>query len=74
MPFVWNYFGQRLDYELLSGVVAVQQDEETGCLSPKIGWAVRPATNHALADEALANAQTDDSNVDEADLDLPADL
>ncbi len=72
MPFVWNYFGQLLDYELLSGVVAVQQDEETGCLSPKIGWAVRPATNHALAD-ALAEANTGTTD-DEADLDLPADL
>ncbi len=40
-PFVWNYFQQRFDMELLAGFVGVAQDETTLTLRPEIGWAIR---------------------------------
>ena len=40
-PFIWDYYGNRLDYEFLAGFVgATQKDDMT--LRPEIGWAVRP--------------------------------
>jgi|AGTN01.3.fsa_nt_gi hypothetical protein len=42
VPFIWAYHGVDLDYQFLAGHVGVGYDEETGTLSPIIGWAVRP--------------------------------
>lgn len=43
VPFIWDYYGERFDYQFLAGHVAIGYDEETGALRPLIGWAVRPA-------------------------------
>lgn len=43
VPFVWDYYGQRFDYQFLAGHVGIAVDESTGALSAQMGWAVRPA-------------------------------
>jgi Domain of unknown function (DUF4419) len=40
-PFVWDYLGQRLQYEFIAGMIGIKQDHRTMGLMPKIGWAVR---------------------------------
>jgi Domain of unknown function (DUF4419) len=40
-PFVWDYLGQRLQYEFIAGMIGIKQDHRTMGLAPKIGWAVR---------------------------------
>jgi hypothetical protein len=42
VPFIWDYYGNRLDYLFLAGFTGVAQDEQTLAVSPVIGWAVRP--------------------------------
>lgn len=43
VPFVWTYLDTEFDYEFLGGLVAVEQDQQTLAVRPKVGWAVRPA-------------------------------
>lgn len=40
IPFKWEYYDQLFDMELVVGAFGVQQDPETGSLSPAYGWAV----------------------------------
>lgn len=40
-PFIWNYHGDLLPMELLSGFVGSTQDPESLAVRPTIGWAVR---------------------------------
>lgn len=41
VPFEWNYYGQVFQMELLAGITAVVQDQESYAVAPNIGWAVR---------------------------------
>jgi hypothetical protein len=43
VPFVWEgrQRGWRRDMEFLGGLLGIQQDPDTMCLRPEIGWAVR---------------------------------
>lgn len=43
VPFVWDYYGQTFDYQFIAGHVGIDVNQETGALSPKMGWVVRPA-------------------------------
>ncbi len=40
VPFVWEYFEDRLNYEFLAGFVGTYQDSDFN-VRPEIGWAVR---------------------------------
>src|SRR5262249_19764637 len=54
VPFVWDYYGQRFDYQFFAGHVGIAHDEATNALSPVVGWAVRPQptdTQKAYLDE-----------------------
>lgn len=42
-PFVWEYLGERVEMELLGGLVGLLDDPVTRALRPAAGWAVRPA-------------------------------
>jgi hypothetical protein len=50
VPFVWEYVGQKLDYQFLAGVLAVTQDAQTKAIRPRIGWAVRPTPTNTPKD------------------------
>jgi len=39
-PFIWRYLWHRYPMEFMSGFVGVQQDRQTLCLRPEIGWIV----------------------------------
>jgi hypothetical protein len=41
VPFKWQYLGESLAMELLSGFVGISQDARTLAVRPAIGWAVR---------------------------------
>ena len=43
VPFRWEYLGEALDMLFIAGFVGVAQDEQTGSVSPALGWAVRDA-------------------------------
>ena len=43
VPFVWDYYGTRYDYQFVAGVMTVTQDPDTKAIRPRVGWAVRPA-------------------------------
>jgi hypothetical protein len=42
-PFVWDYWGNKFDYQFVAGVLTVAQDKTSRAIRPQIGWAVRPA-------------------------------
>jgi tetratricopeptide (TPR) repeat protein len=46
-PIQWEYLGEKLDYEFLSGFMGIEQDRKTLALRPKIGWAVRASAQAA---------------------------
>jgi hypothetical protein len=56
-PFVWNYFEQRFNMELLGGFVGVAQDEATLALRPEIGWVIRESVPAESAPSLLANCR-----------------
>lgn len=39
--FLWEYYDEEYDMELVAGFVGIHQDEKTLALRPEIGWAVR---------------------------------
>ena len=43
-PMIWDYFGDKLQMELLAGFIGSTQDPLTLAIRPKIGWAVREGT------------------------------
>lgn len=43
VPFLWEYHGKALKYELLAGIIGYEQDQDTLALRPQMGWAVRSA-------------------------------
>jgi hypothetical protein len=40
VPFVWDYFTQKFDYEFIAGLIGVSQDDNM-VLRQEIGWAIR---------------------------------
>lgn len=40
VPFIWDYLGQKFDYQFIGGIVGYSQSGDT--LTPEMGWAVRP--------------------------------
>lgn len=42
VPFIWDYYGTRHDYQFIGGIVGYTQSADGGVLSPTMGWAVRP--------------------------------
>lgn len=42
VPFVWDYLGEKFDYQFLAGHCGISYDAETDSYSPVVGWAVRP--------------------------------
>ena len=44
VPFVWEYLGKDYDYQFLAGVLTIEQDKDSRAIRPRIGWAVRPAS------------------------------
>jgi tetratricopeptide (TPR) repeat protein len=60
-PFLWNYLGTAYEMEFIGGLIGIQQNPQTLCLRPEIGWVIREAKgcpfearDKALADEAVA--------------------
>jgi Domain of unknown function (DUF4419) len=60
-PFLWNYLGTAYEMEFIGGLIGIQQDPQTLCLRPEVGWAIRDARgcpfearDKAMADEAVA--------------------
>jgi len=43
VPFIWEYLGEKFDYQFVAGIVGFTQNESDGALCPQMGWAVRPA-------------------------------
>ena len=43
VPFVWDYYGDKLDMRFLGGFAGVAQDAASGALRPVIGWGVADA-------------------------------
>ncbi len=43
VPFIWDYYGTRYDYQFIGGPCAFEQDPTTFEIRPVMGWAVRPA-------------------------------
>lgn len=43
VPFIWNYFGEQLNYQFCAGIIGYTQNERDGSLRPQMGWAVRPS-------------------------------
>ena len=43
VPFVWSIY-KEYDYQFLGGVLTIEQDKESRAIRPRIGWAVRPAS------------------------------
>jgi len=39
-PFVWSYFGQKLNMEFMGGIVGATWDSKLQALVPRFGWAV----------------------------------
>lgn len=48
VPFIWDYYGTRIDMELAAGFTGVAQDA-SGSVAPQIGWAVRDAESMVMA-------------------------
>jgi hypothetical protein len=42
-PFLWNYLGREYEMEFIGGLLGIQQDPQTLCLRPEVGWAIREA-------------------------------
>lgn len=42
VPFVWDYFGNKLNYRLVAGFVGYSQNADDHALVPQLGWAVLP--------------------------------
>jgi hypothetical protein len=40
VPFVWEYYLQRIQMEFLGGFIGVEQNPDTMALRPAVGWAV----------------------------------
>lgn len=45
VPFVWDYYGEKFDYQFVGGITAINQDADTRVVRPRIGWAVREVPN-----------------------------
>jgi len=43
VPFVWDYYGNKLDMSFIGGFAGVAQDATSGALRPVIGWGVAAA-------------------------------
>lgn len=43
VPFVWDYYGDKLDMSFLGGFAGVAQDAISGALRPVIGWGITDA-------------------------------
>jgi len=46
VPFVWNYFENKINMEFVGGMVGASQNEE-GVLRPEFGWAVQETFSNA---------------------------
>ena len=55
-PFIWECLGREFEMEFIGGLIGVHQDNDTLCLRPEIGWAVRRATN-TMTDTVLKTAE-----------------
>jgi len=44
VPFVWEYLETKFNYQFIAGVLTVAQDKEKRAIRPRIGWAVRQAS------------------------------
>ncbi len=42
VPFIWKFLDHEESYEMLGGLIAVEQDHATLTIRPRLGWAVRP--------------------------------
>jgi hypothetical protein len=42
-PFLWTYLGTVYEMEFIGGLIGIQQDPQTLCLRPEIGWVIREA-------------------------------
>jgi hypothetical protein len=40
-PFLWKYLGTDFEMEFIGGLIGVQQDPQSLCLKPEIGWVIR---------------------------------
>jgi hypothetical protein len=47
VPFVWDYWGTEYDYQFLAGILTVEQHPISRAIRPRIGWAVREASQMA---------------------------
>jgi hypothetical protein len=51
VPFVWDYYGDKLDMSLFGGFAGVSQDLASGALRPVIGWGIADAPRVTKAKE-----------------------
>lgn len=51
VPFVWDYYGDKIEMSFLGGFAGVAQDTAGGMLRPVIGWGIADATR-GNADQA----------------------
>jgi len=70
VPFIWQYYADRFDYEFVAGIIGSIQDADMS-LRPKIGWAVLnkenadtvPKTKKAAAADMPMSMQREDVTI-----------
>jgi Domain of unknown function (DUF4419) len=69
VPFLWVDHGVEYEYELLGGILAVEQDPISLAVRPKVGWAVRSAAqaNQPIRSESMEWDEDDEDGLDEED-------
>ena len=38
MPVLWDYYGTEIDLTFNAGFIGATKDQETGVISPVVGW------------------------------------
>jgi len=51
VPFIWDYYGERFEYEFIAGIVGATQNRDDLTVCPKIGWAVVDLSNEQKPDK-----------------------
>jgi hypothetical protein len=65
VSFVWDYIGEQISMEFISGFMGIRQDRQTKAIRPEIGWAVRDASKvipRKRFDERLAEVISSKEN------------